>query len=453
MKSPIATRSALLALGLAGSLVANAEEAGSPSALATPALEEAASASAPEQAPEAEAKPAEPTATSPTTPEATEPAEDPAQADMKKEQERLALENSLADERAKRETARLRTEVSRLRAETELMTQQLARTAAERQVAEDAMGSELLKEKARIEREAELAKARAEGLAHELKAAQAEASIEVTRLQGEIQALQMEQKRREYADAKPQYLKQPLKDDGTVVISDRRIALNGPITTDTADEITERIHYFNNQDPEFPVFIVIDECPGGSVMAGYRILKAMEASDAPVHVVVKSFAASMAAAITTLAEESYAYPNAVILHHQISSTLFGRLNLTQQEEVVKESKRWWDRLATPIADKMGISKEEFIKRMYAHSSSGDWSEFGKEAQELKWVNHIVSGIDETSILRSPDAEDADGRKTETKRTGLAESLDSDGHPVMYLPRINPKDVYFLYNPDGYYQVR
>ena len=36
------------------------------------------------------------------------------------------------------------------------------------------------------------------------------------------------------------------------------------------------------------------------------------------------------AGITTLAKESYAYPNAIILHHQISSTLFGQLNLLRQ---------------------------------------------------------------------------------------------------------------------------
>ena len=26
-------------------------------------------------------------------------------------------------------------------------------------------------------------------------------------------------------------------------------------------------------------------------------------------------------------------------------------------------------------------------------------------------------------------------------------------PFTYLPRLNPKDVYFLYNPDGYYRMR
>ncbi|MEO1174641.1 MAG: ATP-dependent Clp protease proteolytic subunit, partial [Myxococcota bacterium] len=74
---------------------------------------------------------------------------------------------------------------------------------------------------------------------------------------------------------------------GVLRVSDRRIALNGPIIEGTADFVTERIHYFNNKSPKQPIFIVMDRCPGGSVMEGYRILKAMEASKAPIHAVVK----------------------------------------------------------------------------------------------------------------------------------------------------------------------
>jgi ATP-dependent Clp protease protease subunit len=185
-------------------------------------------------------------------------------------------------------------------------------------------------------------------------------------------------------------------------------------------------------------------------MAGYRILKAMEASDAPVHVVVKSFAASMAACITTLAKESYAYPNAVILHHQISSQLaFARLNLTQQREFFEESNRWWERLATPVAQKMGITTDEFIKQMYAKSTSGDWTEFADSAKQLKWVNHIVSGIEETSVIKDPDAKKA----PTVPQAALAEQVDENGKPYVWLPRLNPKDVYFLYNPDSYYRLR
>jgi ATP-dependent Clp protease protease subunit len=176
----------------------------------------------------------------------------------------------------------------------------------------------------------------------------------------------------------------------------------------------------------------------------------MESSDAPIHVVVKSFAASMAAGITTLAKESYAYPNAIILHHQISSTLFGQLNLTEQAEVVKESQRWWTRLATPVAQKMGVTTDEFIKQMYSHSSSGDWSEFGEDAQKLKWVNHIVRGIEETSFTKNPDAVPAAQPQVVA---GLKEEVDPNGKPFAYLPRLTPKDVYFLYNPDSYYRMR
>src|SRR5260221_10572633 len=113
--------------------------------------------------------------------------------------------------------------------------------------------------------------------------------------------------------------------NGVLSISDRRIALNGVITSETANRVTERINYFNNQNKEFPIFIVIDDSPGGSVMAGYKILKTMHSSSAPVYVVVKSYAASMAAAICTLAQRSFAYPNAVILHHPISNGSHGNL--------------------------------------------------------------------------------------------------------------------------------
>jgi ATP-dependent Clp protease protease subunit len=158
----------------------------------------------------------------------------------------------------------------------------------------------------------------------------------------------------------------------------------------------------------------------------------------------------MAACITTLADESYAYPNAVILHHQISSQISSaRLNLTEQKEFYQESQRWWERLAAPVAEKMGISTEKFIEQMYARSTSGDWSEFGDKAKELKWVNHIVDGIVESSVTRNPDSRDNDDKE----KKAMAEEIDSEGKVFTYLPRLNPKDVYFLYNPDGYYRVR
>jgi len=367
------------------------------------------------------------------------------------EADALALENKLHAERLQKETSAMRAEITMLKVERELISERLAMESTVRQQQLRDELSKLEAEKDKLAREGDIAKLRAEMLSNELKALQAESAMEVTRLQSDIARIEAAERRAHYADSTPVFLENPLRDDGVLVISDRRIPLNGMILGSTADFVTSRIHYWNNKDSKLPIFIVIDDCPGGSVMAGYRILKAMQSSEAPIHVVVKSFAASMAACITTLAEESYAYPNAIILHHQISSSLaFARLNLTQQREFFEESQRWWERLATPVAEKMGITTDEFIKQMYARSTSGDWSEFADQAKELKWVNHIVNGIEETSVNKDPDAPD---RPRQAPQTALAEEHDAEGRPFVWLPRLNPKDCYFLYNPDGYFRMR
>ena len=392
----------------------------------------------------------EPATTPPPAGATAGAAKDPAPEAKPMEQETLAAENKLEAERLTQATNAMRSEVTRLKLERELMTEKLALETAKRQIALHDERSKVEAEKEKLSEQGELSKIKAEKLSNDLKAVQAESALETTRLQNDIARIEISDKRARFADAKPVFLKNPLKPNGTLVISDRRIPLNGLITEATADFITSRIQYWNNKDRELPIFIVIDASPGGSVMAGYRILKAMESSDAPVHVVVKSFAASMAAAITTLAKESYAYPNAVILHHQISSMVMAQLNLTEQREFHEESERWWARLGTPVATKMGITPDEFIKRMYSHSSNGNWSEFAEQAKDLKWVNHIVGGIDETSFTKDPDS--VEPPKT-AKPTAQTEDLDSSGHPFMWLPHLNPQDVYFLYNADGYYRMR
>lgn len=383
------------------------------------------------------------------SPAPQEEIKDPVLDAKRKEQEMLATENRLEAERLTLSTNSMRAEISRLKLERELLTERIALESAKRQTALQSELAEIESEKLKLAQECDLTRVRAEKLANDLKAMQTQASLELTRLQNDIARIETSEKRAKFADSKPVFLKNPLKENGIVVISDRRIPLNGLITATTADFVTDRIQYWNNKDRELPIFIVIDASPGGSVMAGYRILKAMESSDAPVHVVVKSFAASMAAAITTLAEESYAYPNAVILHHQISSMVMGQLNLTEQREFHEESQRWWVRLGTPIANKMGITTDELVKKMYARASSGDWSEFAEQAKELKWVNHIVNGIDETSVNKDPDSL----ATPRTTQTALTEEVDSNGKPYAWLPRLMPKDVYFLYNPDQYYRVR
>ena len=404
-----------------------------------------------------------PPAAAPAPPPAAA-AEDPNLAALKQqnaqlaaERERLTSENAIAKERLAAELAARRAVLERATLKAE---EDKALVASEFEVARqkaDRDMAALRLENEKLLLESAIAKNKAEMRLSELRLQETESRTEITRLATLIEQREKELAASQYAEAKPAYPIHPLEGK-TLVISDRRISLNGPIMTTTADEVSDRIAYFNNKAPALPIFIVIDNSPGGSVMAGYKILKAMQGSEAPVYVVVKSFAASMAACIATLADQSFAYPNAVILHHQISSGSFG--NLTQQKESIQETEEWWQRLAGPIAAKMGISTEDFIKKMYGKASTGDWSEFADKAVDLKWVDHIVDEIRETAQLKHPDLAAKPAPALIPLRSAtlsgsvpyLTEALDDKGRPCMYLPRPNPKDVYYLFNPDGYYRL-
>ena len=409
---------------------------------------------------------------SPTAPPVALSAEEQFAESLRKELSRLGLErdkltaeNSISKARLEKELADRRAELEREKLRLDEQKQQEETQIASERRKLEAQMLELRLENERLSLESAVVKAKADIQQTAQRIKETEARSQIASLQAGMEKQEVELTANNYANAKAQRLENPHQGDA-LIISDRRIALNGPISSETSDYISSRINYFNNKDAALPIFIVIDNSPGGSVMAGYNILKSMESSEAPVYVVVKSFAASMAACITTCADKSFAYPNAVILHHQISSGSFG--NLTIQRENLQEIEEWWRRLAEPVAKKMGLTTEDFIKRMYQQVSSGDWSEFGDKAKELKWVDHVVKEIRETALVKNPDAARAPapaapGMPLPRPQTGLessissqppvAEAVDDKGQPYMRLPRLAPKDFYYLYNPDGYYRLQ
>jgi len=240
--------------------------------------------------------------------------------------------------------------------------------------------------------------------------------------------------------------------NGVLRISDRRIELNGVIIYGVADYITERIHFFNNKSKTAPIFIVIGRSPGGSVMEGYRILKAMASSEAPIHVLVKSFAASMSAVITSLADQSYAYDNAIILHHQLSGLKYG--NVAEQKKSLELFQEWGRRLHEPVAKKMGISLDTFYKKMYENDPMGNWEEFADKAKELRWIDHLVDRVQEESFNENPNTESyLVKKKTEQMNFALwnGKNIDDKGKTKaqMSLPQLDAFDFYFIHNNEQY----
>jgi ATP-dependent Clp protease protease subunit len=376
---------------------------------------------------------------------------------MRTEKARIDAEVALAEAKRTEELAPLNAETAKLAAERAL---RLAKAAAEAAALED--------ERAKLERQAALEAARSTArlsernnkireLEAEAKQLQLESANTVSRLSNEIARFQKEEEARKVATkAKPKYLKEPLV-DGTLVISDRRIAFNGAVTESLADYVCQRINFYNNQSAEFPIFIVVDNSPGGSVAAGYQIQKAMAASKAPVYVVVKGFAASMTAVIATLAERSYCYPNTIILHHQVSNTMRG--NMTVLKEQIEFTNRWFERLGTPVAKKMGLTLPEFVKQMYANDSGGDWQAFGEKAKELKWIDHVVDRIEESAVLDllppAPTMVPMTAPRTaQADASGVVQKTDDKGRTYSELPPLsNPFDAWWIYDPHGQFRAR
>ncbi|TVR46736.1 MAG: hypothetical protein EA402_02300 [Planctomycetota bacterium] len=362
----------------------------------------------------------------------------------------IEAELSLAAARRRAELATMEAEQERLQAvgalqearqQAEMLQQRLAQKhrQMEFQLAEIEMQGEALEHR-HIQRQRERESAAFEH-AQQLRQ-QSLTDTKFAMQQDELKLAALEQ--RQMAEAViatgPERLAEPFV-DGVLHISDRRIDLNEPIISGTGDWIARRIAFFNNESPQDPIFLVIDYCPGGSIMDGEIILRAMASSKAPVHVVVKNLAASMAAIILGDAPHSYALPNALIMHHQPMSYTFG--NLAQQKEWVRLFENWAHRIHAPTAERMGITIEEFYARMYEQSVSGDWMEFADRAQELHWVQHVVREIREDNVRRRPE----DPSPYQAYWGSWSSAKTATGERIR-LPRPRALDFYFLYNSDG-----
>ncbi len=379
-------------------------------------------------------------------------ADDPEVKALLEDIEKLRTEKAKIDAKLAISDAELEKELLPKKLETMRLTALRATRSAEF----EATLASIAQERAGLERRLALATAQSNARLREKQLKASELEIEKREMKVAIEELgerystpaAIADKKRELStvavSAQPKYLKEPLV-AGTLYISDRRIDLNGAITPESASEVVRQINFFNNKSTEFPIFLVITNSPGGSVSAGYQIQKAMQSSSAPVYVVVKGMAASMAAVIATTAERSYCFANTMILHHQISRGI-SNANLTILRETVGVSEKWYKIFATPVAKKMGISLKEFTAQMYEHNSEGDWSECGTEAQKLKWIDYVVDRVEETSVVAlAPVAE--------VKKPAEKTDVTTGTRYVDLPPLANPMDCWWIYDKRGYYRAQ
>lgn len=100
-------------------------------------------------------------------------------------------------------------------------------------------------------------------------------------------------------------------------LHERKVFLWGEVNDKSAKEVTEKLIYFELQDPGKPISFYVNT-PGGSITAGMAIYDTMKLISSPVSVVVTGLAASMGSILLCGARKGlrYLYPHARVLIHQ-----------------------------------------------------------------------------------------------------------------------------------------
>lgn len=100
-------------------------------------------------------------------------------------------------------------------------------------------------------------------------------------------------------------------------LHERKVFLWGEVNDKSAKEVTEKLIYFELQDPGKLISFYVNT-PGGSITAGMAIYDTMKLISSPVSVVVTGLAASMGSILLCGARKGlrYLYPHARVLIHQ-----------------------------------------------------------------------------------------------------------------------------------------
>lgn len=157
------------------------------------------------------------------------------------------------------------------------------------------------------------------------------------------------------------------------------VTIRGPIQSDT---VTDFIHKTSNIDSN-EIFIYISS-PGGSVMEGLKIvdiIKSLEKSGLKINC-ISDFSASMAFIILQSCPVRMATYSSVLMQHQMSLSLKGNIeNINNYLDFIRDID---DDLDTLQSEKIGISKDEFKKRII-----NDWWINGPNAKEKSVVDELV----------------------------------------------------------------
>jgi len=164
------------------------------------------------------------------------------------------------------------------------------------------------------------------------------------------------------------------------VNGDQVIYLNTPIVDETVDLTLQAIEAASRGEDE--IYLVLNS-PGGSVLAGARLINFMKNSGVTIHTVCEGLCASMAAQIHQVGKTRYMTPGSVLMFHPASGGVQGTME--QMSSQLGAFSRLVDRMDMEVAKRSGIDYKEFKARLE--------SEYWLESQDA-----INDGLADSLIL-------------------------------------------------------
>jgi ATP-dependent Clp protease protease subunit len=137
------------------------------------------------------------------------------------------------------------------------------------------------------------------------------------------------------------------------------ILLDLPVSDSTVDDVIRKLETAR-KDGEETVYLLLDS-PGGSVVAGAKLIAYIESSNLKINTVCVGVCASMAAQIHQVGKKRLMHDKSILMFHPASGGAQGTIE--QMISLTKTLQLYVDRLDAKIAKRVGIDYKAFKTRV------------------------------------------------------------------------------------------
>lgn len=176
------------------------------------------------------------------------------------------------------------------------------------------------------------------------------------------------------------------------------------VRSKNSEAVANGIANLNNLGNKEPIYLLLDS-PGGSVIAGAKVVSSIEASKRPVYTVCLTVCASMAAVIHSYGHKRLAMTRAILMYHNAYGGFQGEFPRIQS--LFSTINRYVEKFEQNIVSRSKISKDTFANLR----NSELWID-GEDALAKGLVDELV--FVNTSALDFPDEFEEKKQEATTK---------------------------------------